>query len=816
MPAKDRFCCITMIVLILICVSVCFSVSAEETFDIKRVGNIHPYADNAFRINASEGGSLEIRIHDNVCVYRTITEEIQPGETVIHWDGCGYNMERLYEKTYIITAELTTESGQIHSISFASPIEYASQCLQYALPSSDRVFLDDTASWFLEYRTVTKGTVIMELTHDGENETAFSYAIAATGGKIARKGFDVIAGKHLPPAGEYQAAVYEISKPDEKHCFSLVIEPSSPKAETVTVTGEIMPDRSMSDQEIWELMMKPSVVVDIDSFKHQNVYTDPDTESPSLGTLHGQTQGLKVIEISHSWAKIGAWNHEEAEYIEGWVPISKLKVEPPRGNYGILIDKQKQTLTVYRDGKVIDTLLISSGRAEKNNLYQETSAGCFLTGYHRVNFSMNGKKYDYVIQYDGGNLLHQTPYDWGEQKKDFTLGRGYLGAKASHACIRIQPEPGDGGLNAYWLFTHIPYHTRVIILDDPWEREATASRLKRTAIDDVNISTLHKTDTYAVISEDTVVITFGGTVIPGGSRSFNNRNESMAAILQKEGYGFPLSDLSAVFSEDDLTCISLGGLIQKESTPFPEGKGVLTATSGTEKIFSEASVELIQMAGEKLRSAGLPFYHNTDEILQTYAETLGCEQNKIFMLKGHLFGFTGCTENDYLKDPGIIDRKITELETAGCEKKIMLISWAEGHDGNHSIVQEAMAHRSVRAGADLVIGNCQGIVQGIDLIEGVPVIYSLGDLLNGSISSKQKKQAGLLIRAAFCFDKTQGAVSATVIPILPYGGSDTKANEYKPSYILNPSQAEEIIRYIWQDSTDAALDKICFYISDQL
>ena len=208
-------------------------------------------------------------------------------------------------------------------------------------------------------------------------------------------------------------------------------------------------------------------------------------------------------------------------------------MEYPQGEYGILIDKKEQTLTVFRNGEPIDTLLVSTGRAEKNSLYQETSAGCFLTGYHRVNFSTNGKKYDYVIQYDGGNLLHQTPYDWGQNKKDFTLGRAYLGTKASHACIRIQPEPGEGGLNAYWIYTHIPYHTRVIILDDPDERRAAADKLKRKN-GNPDFSRIQTEITDQHTAEDSVTITFGGSFTPGGTGSINVRKDSFSSFASKE------------------------------------------------------------------------------------------------------------------------------------------------------------------------------------------------------------------------------------------------------------------------------------------
>lgn len=798
-------------------VALCAAVfgNGEDAFTVKRIGNIHPYADNAFQIDAAESGTLEIRIHDNICVYRVLRQEVEAGETVIHWDGCGYNREKLYEKTYTVTAELTAGSGQVYTVSFDSPVEYPAQCLQYALPSSEVMYLDRAEEWFLEFRTVTKGTVAVSVRSGSNPEENYDYTVAAGGGKISRKTFPELAGrKKIPPAGEYSLLIYEISRPDEIYEYPLRIESSAPAPEPVTVTGEILPDRAMSDTELWELMMKPSVVIDIDSFKHQDVLTDPNPESTSLGTLHGQSQGVRVLRIEEEWAMIGAWNHEEAAYIEGWVPLSRLKTEAPRGEYALLIDKRKQTLTVFRNGEVLDTLLISTGRAEKGSLYQETSAGCFLTGYHRVNFSMNGKKYDYVIQYDGGNLLHQTPYDWGQQKKDFTLGRGYLGTKASHACIRIQPEPGDGGLNAYWLFTHLPYHTRVMILDDPWERESAVEILKRGKNDEPDMASLRLTGSISGTSGENVEITFAGAFIPGGERSFNQRKESFASFCGEKGYGSVLGSLAQIFGSDDMTCVSLGCVFQKEPDSYPDQKGTVYAPAGTWQVFENASIELVQMTDDRL-AAGGAFGSDTAGLVRSFTGVLTRSEPVVFNLKGHLFGFAGCAESEYLKDPGIIDDRISELKAAGCERIIMLFSWSDSREQQHTIVHEAMAHRSVRAGADLVVGNGRGTVRGIDYMEDVPVVYSTGDLLNGSISAKPKSQQGIIVRASFSFDGTENWPALTVIPILPYGSTETASNEYSPAAGLTRAQGESVIRNIWHDASYAALQKVLFYLEDQ-
>ncbi len=793
-----------------------YCIAEDKAFEIRRIGNINPYADNVFAVISPEDGIITIRVHDSICTYRTITETITAGENRIHWDGCGYNEEKLYEKDYTISAELKTESGLLYSKSFNSPIEYPLQCLQYAMPSSEFLYLDAQKDWFVEYRTVTDGTVCFDVYPEGQSQISDSYTLRASGGKIGRKDYASIAGKRQLKPGKYNIVFYEKSRPEKHYNYVLEVSEKSPDRIPVSCTGEIMPDRDMDEHEIWEMMMRPSVVVNIDFFKHQDVYSSPDENSNSLGTLHGQTQGLKVIRTDNKWALIGAWNHEDASYIEGWVPIEKLKYEYPSKEYGILIDKQKQTLSVYQNGSIIDTLLISSGRAEKNRLYQETSAGCFLTGYHRVNFSMNGKKYDYVIQYDGGNLLHQTPYEWGHYKKDFTLGRGYLGAKASHACIRIQPEPGPGGINAFWIFTHLPYHTRVIILDDQEQRTAEMTRLTRGKNSSADPGKLHiyNHEEELIIPGKTVKITFGGSVTPGGSKAFNSKKDSFTSFIKKNGYESAFAGIQDIIAADDLTCVGLSCVIQSSEDNERAVKGRKTAAKGTENIFGRGSVELVRIISEDMINSGQTEYENTVNSVLLQSDVLGKDTALVIELKGHLFGFTGCSEQEYLKNPEKIDMLISDLKEKNCEKIVFLASWGEAGTTDHSIVQEAMARRSIHAGADLVVGEQNSDILGADWIEGVPVFYSLGNLLDGSTADKPQKQQGMLLQAEFSFEKEADPVDITVIPVL--AGDKNQSNRYSPTYVLNKSESESAINRLWLDTPDQYFDRISFYVPEGL
>ena len=66
-----------------------------------------------------------------------------------------------------------------------------------------------------------------------------------------------------------------------------------------------------------------------------------------------------------------------------------------------------------------------------------------------------------------GVLFHSLPCS---RKSDATVSKSAvaeLGSPASHGCVRVSPFISeDSPINMYWLWLRLPYHTRVIILDD--------------------------------------------------------------------------------------------------------------------------------------------------------------------------------------------------------------------------------------------------------------------------------------------------------------------------------------------------------------
>jgi hypothetical protein len=68
----------------------------------------------------------------------------------------------------------------------------------------------------------------------------------------------------------------------------------------------------MSDSEIWEIMMKPSVVVNhTGSSLRLKVYEAPSLRSKAIGLICVGTQGLEILSLEDGWAQIRTANYND-------------------------------------------------------------------------------------------------------------------------------------------------------------------------------------------------------------------------------------------------------------------------------------------------------------------------------------------------------------------------------------------------------------------------------------------------------------------------------------------------------------------------
>ena len=126
-------------------------------------------------------------------------------------------------------------------------------------------------------------------------------------------------------------------------------------------------------QAIWDIMMQPITVIEGD--QTENVYI---TNRPGIsprpykdncaGELHGQSQGVHILEEDtdgDGYVLIEAYSNDgtksESEYVEslaadriqGYIKKSRLYTDKPSDKYGILVDKLRQKLYLFEEGRII-------------------------------------------------------------------------------------------------------------------------------------------------------------------------------------------------------------------------------------------------------------------------------------------------------------------------------------------------------------------------------------------------------------------------------------------------------------------------------
>ncbi len=449
-------------------------VSAEQpALSVSLPGTVKGFSHCTITVTAPAAGESELRLYDSLDNPWLIRREtLSAGENQLAWDGRGANGELLMSGPYRLDVLLRAEGGAEYTASASFTVQGYNAALALALPSSETLYLDQKEGWFVECWVPSKCIVAMDVT-DVAGNLVYTRSVTLENGDRAvirwnGTGSDY---KKLAP-GEYTVRLYPKRNPDFDYVWPLTVQETTPAAPEPAVTGPVLPERGMTDEEIWEIMMKPSVVVNRSGASLRfKVREEPSDRSAVVGLICCATQGLEILEIKDNWALIRAGNYSDGSLITGWYPLRDLVTVSPAPHYAVLVDKSAQTLTVWQDGHPIGTVPVSTGLPTEKHPERETSPGAFLTDVHIArDFAQDGLRYDYPLRYQGGNIIHSTGFSreahTAYSVKDYSKNLPLLGQKASHGCVRVSPfADADNPINSYWLWTHLPYHTRVIIIE---------------------------------------------------------------------------------------------------------------------------------------------------------------------------------------------------------------------------------------------------------------------------------------------------------------------------------------------------------------
>ena len=100
----------------------------------------------------------------------------------------------------------------------------------------------------------------------------------------------------------------------------------------------------------------------------------------------------------------------------------------------------------------------------------------------------------------------------------------------------------------------------------------------------------------------------------------------------------------------------------------------------------------------------------------------------------------------YMNSKGLVENAISKAESSS-DVTVVLPHWGTEYELLHSEQQKITAMWLVEQGADLIIGCHPHVVQDTTMIDGVPVAYSLGNLVSNM--SAPNTQIGLMITVRY-------------------------------------------------------------------
>lgn len=258
-------------------------------------------------------------------------------------------------------------------------------------------------------------------------------------------------------------------RPDEKNYWTLPMD----------ITDEAA---------VWEMLMAPMTVVDIGKNSGEKsqtyLYREPDEDSLKVGVVTCESQGVRVLEtLENGWSrvecysssfhatKVEAWNL----LVSGYIQTDYLKEVQPNPNLGIVVDKLTQRLYIFQEGKLLTSLLCSTGlvmwNGSKYQPYNETRSGEFLLMSKVGTLVSDRLLCDMAIRFNDGDMIHEVPHvNNADGTKNYSSTEFKLGTKCSHGCIRVQRNKTPEGINMAWIWGQLKSGSRVkFVIWEDWQ-----------------------------------------------------------------------------------------------------------------------------------------------------------------------------------------------------------------------------------------------------------------------------------------------------------------------------------------------------------
>jgi len=259
---------------------------------------------------------------------------------------------------------------------------------------------------------------------------------------------------------------------------------------------------------------------------------------------------------------------------------------------------------------------------------------------------------------------------------------------------------------------------------------------------------VHPNPTDASAPDRRILLAAGGDVLLG---------RKVGRLAAERGWDYPLSGMAGILGEADIAFVNNEAALCTGGRPLP-GKGIwLRADPDAARALARAGIDVVSIANNHVLDYDGEGFEETLEALESAGVAyvggglnLAAARSPVWIeADGLRVGFLAYTDFadifwswSYRRTLAATDSRcgvapleeaamVEDVAGAASQADAVVVSLHWGVEGGRMPTdgQRALARSLARAGATVIVGHHPHVLQGVEVVSGVPVLYSLGNLV---------------------------------------------------------------------------------------
>ncbi|HAL49910.1 MAG: hypothetical protein UU40_C0001G0015 [Candidatus Uhrbacteria bacterium GW2011_GWD2_41_121] len=208
-------------------------------------------------------------------------------------------------------------------------------------------------------------------------------------------------------------------------------------------------------------------------------------------------------------------------------------------------------------------------------------------------------------------------------------------------------------------------------------------------------------------------------------------DRAVRSKIDEYGQDYPWKQMSRFLDGVNLTIGNLEGTVNEQASTYTVNPPFRFVFSPESVAKMNEYIDIVSLANNHASDVGTSGVQETkDRLDEMGIPWFGSYSTPVPSLETNINGME-LTFIGYHQFASDIDEVVELIEEGYSKGRFVIVypHWGNEYQVTPSTTQRSLAQTMIDAGADLIIGSHPHVAQGIEVIDGVPVVYSLGNFI---------------------------------------------------------------------------------------